>query len=391
MHPGSQGRCTWGGAPSWCPQSRAQGDTISGPTLGHPQNIPAQNGTHWGFPLSLRGWGGPCSPSMANPGSPGAHGARLPGAGCSPPPPPRSPSLAAWLLSPADKLYNTSVPLKHGQASIRQGGLWGPNVSHFAAFAGEGDRDRIWGTAWARGSWAAIGTQGQKQRSSEAGKPAGSPACTPACTLCPNLLPASLPVPPCIPACVPARTSCLHPCLCLPPCLHPLAHIPGLHPCPLPASGCGVAAGASEAAASPVICRHKGTETPPPLREQTRAGRCREGGQPPAPVGTQLPRWHRCRWRGEVRGGTVPVPRDGGPRHAPRRRGAKATWAAQGCAACRCVLHTCVRTCALPSAPPVPPWGAAMGCSGLRVPIAAPCWDGPHLSWGSGRKRGSRN
>lgn len=51
--------------------------------------------------------------------------------GCSPPA-----SLATWLLSPADKLYNTSAPLNGGQASIRRRGLWGTDSSRLWAASG---------------------------------------------------------------------------------------------------------------------------------------------------------------------------------------------------------------------------------------------------------------
>lgn len=70
---------------------------------------------------------------------------QAPQSGVQSPPAP----LAAWLLSPPDKLYNTSVPLKRGQTSIRRGGLWGPNISHLWAASGclcqGGGQGRGWG------------------------------------------------------------------------------------------------------------------------------------------------------------------------------------------------------------------------------------------------------
>lgn len=89
----------------------------------------------------------------------------------------------------------------------------------------------IWGTARARACW---GWALPLQIRGAVGLgilPAPLPApcaCHPACTTTTH------------PACFPTHTPHLHPRLGLPPCLHPLL-TPGLHPCPLPGSGCEVA------------------------------------------------------------------------------------------------------------------------------------------------------
>lgn len=133
---------------------------------------------------------------------------------------PRPASVAAWLLSPADKLYNTSA-LRGSQPFIRRRGLWGPDISCLRAASGclcWGGRqgwgfghcpaERVLGT----GFWAAVWTRGQKQR--------------PACTPCPY----PLPVPPPTSTCTPTCTPCLHPRLCLPPFLTPPACPPACCP-----------------------------------------------------------------------------------------------------------------------------------------------------------------
>lgn len=130
-----------------------------------------------------------CAPTVMDPGSTNACGSRLPRARVQPPP-----SLAACLLSPADKLYNTSAfERQPGLHPVGQtlGAPHQPSWAAASCFTWEGDGDRVLCTALVlgMGSWAAIWTRRQSRSGGE------KPTCTP----CPHLLlaglPALLPVP----------------------------------------------------------------------------------------------------------------------------------------------------------------------------------------------------
>lgn len=105
----------------------------------------------WGPPKPPLGQGGVCAPSVVDPGSSSACGARLLRAGVQPPP-----SLAACLLSPADKLYNTSAfERQPGLHPVGQplGAPHQPSWAAASCFSWEGDRDRALGTALVLGCW----------------------------------------------------------------------------------------------------------------------------------------------------------------------------------------------------------------------------------------------
>lgn len=166
---------------------------------------------------------------------------------------------------------------------------------------------------------------------------------------------------------------CLHSCLC-----------PGLDPlltCPYPAAQVGVWGW------WPVLQRQRrsllsaGTKEPKGRhRYGSKQGQGEAGKVATAGTCWHLPWWHPCpsQW-GKEQGGTVPMPRNGGPPCTPMLGSRGHVGCPEQC--CQPVLCTPVLSQQLPGCP-----HGVQQC-GLRVPIPAPCWAGPHLGWGSGRKR----
>lgn len=238
----------------------------------------------------------------------------------------------------------------------------------------------ILGTAWASGCWGwASGLQirGAVWLGILLAPLPAPYACHPACTTT-SILPAFQPVPLACThswACLPACTPCSHPA-CTPAC------------CPVWAVrwqrclGCRCFRGGGSPCYLPAQrSRNAATVT------GTNTGRVRLGGWAPAGTCGHPPKWHQCRQGGEGQGAIIRMSRNGGsPPCTPVLGSRGHVWLPRVVlpAGVRC---TCVYTCAVQTAPWVPPWGTAMGHSGLGVPIRAPCRVGPHLGWGLDRKR----
>lgn len=259
---------------------------------------------------------------------------------------------------------------------------------HPGAFAGEGDGDVVSGTALLKGCWGqAPGLQyGPKGKS----RGAVGLGILPAPRAHTHGLHSCLYHHPSLPAFLPISLACTRASACLPactPCPYPQL---ALLPAPLPATRFGVRGGSGARAAS--RCFRGGGGPCYLLAQRSRnaavtganKGRARlGGGQPPAPAGNR-PGGIAAGGGARGRVALSPCPGMGVPPQAPQCQGAKATWAAQGGAACWCVLHTRMharvlshRLCGSP------PWGAAMGHSGLRCSSLHPAGMVP--TWAGGR------
>lgn len=229
-----------------------------------------------------------------------------------------------------------------------------PSWAAASCFCWEGDRDRVLVTALVSGYWGwAPGLQYGPEGKAE--EQWGRETC-----LHPVPIPAAC-KSACTPACALAWTPCSH------------AHIL------LPRLGCG---------AGGRYFRGSGDPCYPPAQRSRKAatvteankGRVRPGRWATAGTCWHLPWWHPCpsQW-GKEQGGTVPMPRNGGPPCTPMSGSRGHVGCPEQC--CQPVLCTPVLSQQLPGCP-----HGVQQC-GLRVPIPAPCWAGPHLGWGSGRKR----
>lgn len=196
---------------------------------------------------------------------------------------------------------------------------------------------------------------------------------------------------------LPAPHACTH---CLshpPPCLHshpypwpaptpllaPLSHAPACPPARCPVRGAQAASRCFRGGGGPCYVPAQRSRDAAAVAGANK-GKVRLGGWVAVGTCRHPPRWHRC--GGQGRSGTVPMPRDGGLPLACRCWGAEAAWAAR-CCPLRRVAHSWAHACSLAGSAGTPPRGS----SEVQWSRGAPCWVGPHLGWGLGRKRGSRN